>query len=205
MLMTYEMSVITSYHPRGFKTLDTPTLVIVKDSGSILFRATHWKYVGQLKCSKCTSAASTLKVTSVLRQTLIAAGAPSTPQIVDMNDFHCAHSHVHEDLPRKTTKQLGVQLTVGLHPCRECSEATGLRRPIQYRRTRESACVVFVGLVGPKPVLSLAGKWYAMIARDDYSRFTNLYISSTRGMRSNDTSQNNLQEILRERSEESQW
>ena len=108
---------------------------------------------------------------------VIAPGAPPSPQIVDINDFHCAHAHVHEDLLRKTAKQLGVQLTGELQPCRGCSEAKGLRRPIPrstHTRAAKSASRVFVDLSGPKPVKSQGGKWYTMIVEDDYSRFTRL-------------------------------
>ena len=39
-----------------------------------------------------------------LAHNMIAPGAPQSPQIVDINDFHSAHAHMHEDLLRKTAK-----------------------------------------------------------------------------------------------------
>ena len=39
-----------------------------------------------------------------LAHAMIAPGAPQSPQIVDINDFHSAHAHMHEDLLRKTAK-----------------------------------------------------------------------------------------------------
>ncbi|CAM9905489.1 unnamed protein product [Sphacelaria rigidula] len=61
---------------------------------------------------------------------VIAPGKLPNPQVEDVNDFHCKHAHVHEDLLRRTAKQLGVELRGELRPCRGCSEGKGLRQPI---------------------------------------------------------------------------
>ncbi|CAM9733137.1 unnamed protein product [Sphacelaria rigidula] len=108
---------------------------------------------------------------------VIAPGAPSSPQTADINEFHCSHAHVHEDLLRKTAKQQGKQLAGELQPCRGCSEAKGLRAPVPrstHTRAAKSASRVFVDLSGPKPVKSNGGKSYTMIVRDDHSRHTKL-------------------------------
>ena len=41
---------------------------------------------------------------------VIAPGARATPLAADINEFHCSHGHMHEDLLRKTAKQIGVKL-----------------------------------------------------------------------------------------------
>ncbi|CAM9912655.1 unnamed protein product [Sphacelaria rigidula] len=109
---------------------------------------------------------------------VITPGASPSPQTADINEFHCAHAHVHEDLLQKTAKQQGKQLAGELQPCRGCSEAKGLRAPIPrstHTRAAKSASKVFVDLSGPKPVKSNGGKSYTMIVRDDDSRHTKLY------------------------------
>ncbi|CAM9389968.1 unnamed protein product, partial [Sphacelaria rigidula] len=100
------------------------------------------------------------------------------PQTADINELHCSHAHVHEDLRRKTAKQQGNQLAGELQPCRGCSEAKGLRAPIPrstHTRAAKSAPRVFVDLSGPKPVKSYGGKSYTMMVRHDHSRHTKLY------------------------------
>ena len=63
---------------------------------------------------------------------VIAPGARSTPSTAaDINEFHCSHSHMHEDLLRKTAKQIGVKLQGQLVPCRGCSEAKGVQKAYQ--------------------------------------------------------------------------
>ncbi|CAM9991220.1 unnamed protein product [Sphacelaria rigidula] len=82
---------------------------------------------------------------------VIAPGAPPSPETADMNEFHCSHAHVHEDLLRKTAKQQGKQLAGELRPCRGCSEAKALRAPIPrstHTRAAKSASRVFVDLSG---------------------------------------------------------
>ena len=109
---------------------------------------------------------------------VIAPGAPPNPRVVDINDFHCSHAHAHEGLLRQTAKQLGVELSGELRPCRGCSEGKGLRRPISRStdsRAVKPASRVFVDLAGPKPIRSRGGKWYMMIVRDDYSRYARVY------------------------------
>ncbi|CAM9481085.1 unnamed protein product, partial [Sphacelaria rigidula] len=109
---------------------------------------------------------------------VIAPGASPSPQTADINEFHCSHAHVHEDLLSKTAKQQGKQRAGELQPCRGCSEAKGLRAPIPrstHTRAAKSACRVFVDLSGPKPVKPNGGKSYTMIVRDDHSRHTKLY------------------------------
>ena len=110
-------------------------------------------------------------------------GAPPSPQVVDIINVKCALAHGHEDLLRMTAKQLGVQLTRELPPCRGYSEAKGLRRPIprwSLTRAASSASMAFVGLSDPKSVKSHGAKWYTMVVRYDYSRFTDLYFCGRR-------------------------
>ena len=103
-----------------------------------------------------------------LAHAVIAPGAPQSPQIVDINDFHCAHAHMHEDLLRMTAKQLGVQLRGELLPCQGCSEAKGLRKgvkPFTHNRGDKPVGRLFVDLTGPKAILSRGGKKYMMIVK----------------------------------------
>ena len=53
---------------------------------------------------------------------VIAPRARSTPSTAaDINEFHCSHGHMHEDLLRKMAKQVGVELQGQLVPCQGCS------------------------------------------------------------------------------------
>ncbi|CAN0484336.1 unnamed protein product, partial [Discosporangium mesarthrocarpum] len=102
--------------------------------------------------------------------------------VIDINLFHCAFGHAHEDALRKTAERLadsGVELNlVGkLHPCTWCALGKSLRRPIPKRthhRAGERLARVFVDLSG-KRTKSLGGAHYLMIVRDDYSRFSWVY------------------------------
>ena len=88
--------------------------------------------------------------------TVISPGARPTPSTAaDINEFHCSHGHMHEDLLRKTVKQVGVKLQGQLVPCQGCSEAKGIRKPVKpntYTRAAKPAERCFVDLSGPKSV-----------------------------------------------------
>ncbi|CAN0496579.1 unnamed protein product, partial [Discosporangium mesarthrocarpum] len=100
----------------------------------------------------------------------------------DINLFHCAFGHAHEDALRKTAKRLaeaGVNITlVGkLTPCTGCALGKSLRRPIPkltHARAGERLARVFVNLSGKK-TKSLGGAHYLMIVRDYYSRYSWVY------------------------------
>ena len=113
---------------------------------------------------------------------VIAPGArPTPPSAADINEFHCSHGHMHEDLLRKKAKQMRVKLQGQLVPCQRCSEAKGIRKhvkPFTYTRATEPAERCFVDLSGPKSVKSMGEKKYMMIVRDDYFRDSPRYISS---------------------------
>ena len=48
---------------------------------------------------------------------VISSGARSTPSTAaNINELHCSHVHMHEDLLRKTVKQIGVELQGQLVP-----------------------------------------------------------------------------------------
>ena len=71
---------------------------------------------------------------------VIAPGARQTPSTAaDINEFHCTHGHMHEDLLRKTAKQIGVKLQRQLVPCQGCSEAKGIRKPCQTIHLHKSS------------------------------------------------------------------
>ena len=115
---------------------------------------------------------------------VIAPGARSTPlTAADINEFHCSHGHMHEDLLRKTAKQIGEKLQGHLVPCQGCSEAKGTRKPVKpftYTRATKPAERCFVDLLGPKSVKSMGGKEYMIIVRDDFSRFTRVFFLRTK-------------------------
>ena len=77
-----------------------------------------------------------------------APGARPTPSTAaDINEFHCSHSHTHEDLLRKTAKQIRVKLQGQVVPCQGCSEAKGIRKPVKsftYTRATKPAERCFV-------------------------------------------------------------
>ena len=110
---------------------------------------------------------------------MIAPGAWSTPSTAaDINEFYCSHGHMHEDLRRKTAKQIGVKLQGQLVPCQGCTEAKGIKnlvKPFIYTRATKLAERCFVDVSGPKSVKSTGGKEYMMIKRDDFSRFTKVF------------------------------
>ena len=90
---------------------------------------------------------------------------------------------MHENLLRKTAKQIGVKLQGQLVPCQGCSEAKGIRKPgkrFTYTRAAKPAERCIVDLSGPKSVQSLGGKKYMMIVRDDFSRFTRVFFLHTK-------------------------
>lgn len=97
---------------------------------------------------------------------------------MDINEFYCSYGHAHEALLRSTAKRMGVKLTGEFQPCAGCSRGKGYRKPIpsttSSRSTRKLQRV-FVDLSGKKSVPSIGGSYYAMIVRDDFTRFTWLY------------------------------
>ena len=115
---------------------------------------------------------------------VIAPGARPTPSTAaDINEFHCSHGRMHEDLLRKTAKKIGVKLQGQLVPCQGCSEAKGIKKtvkPFTYTRAAKPAERCCVDLSGPKSVKSTRGKKYMMIVRDDFSRFTGVCFLRTK-------------------------
>ena len=111
----------------------------------------------------------------------IAPGVTPTAQadLVNINDFHVAHAHAHEGALRKTAKQMGVTLVGQLHECKGCSLAKGIWMSIPSKTSNRSVkrlVRVFVDLGGKKHVKSAGGKKYPIIIRDDYSRYTWMYV-----------------------------
>ena len=115
---------------------------------------------------------------------VIAPGARPTPSTAaDINEFHCSHGHMHEDLLCKTAKQIGVKLQGQLVPCQLCSEAKEIRKPVKpftYTRAAKPVQRRFIDLSGPKSVKSTGGKEYMMIVRDYFSRFTRVFFLRTK-------------------------
>ena len=110
---------------------------------------------------------------------MITPGATPTPSTAaDINDFHYSHDHMHEDLLRKTAKQIGVKPEGQLVPCQRCSKVKGIRKPVKlviHTRAVKPAERCFVDLGRPKSVQSREMKVYMMIVRDDFSRFTRVF------------------------------
>ena len=94
---------------------------------------------------------------------------------VDVNEHHRTTAHTHPRLLRESARQQGVKLKPGvkLLPCVECSTAKGFSAPVKKTtecRSDKKHGTVFVDLSGKKPVLSMGGKQYGMIFRDDATR-----------------------------------
>ena len=97
---------------------------------------------------------------------------------VPMNDFHVLYGHANEQLLRDTAKRLCVELLGKLEPCAGCSMAKGYRKGIPnstMKRATTKLGRVFVDLSGRKRTASLTGARYAMICKDDYTRYSWLY------------------------------
>ena len=102
---------------------------------------------------------------------VIAPGARQTPSTAaDINEYHCTHGHMHEDLLRMTAKQIRVKLQRQLVPCQGCSEVKWIRKSVKastYARVAKPAEGCFVDLPEPKSVKSTGGKEYMMIVVRD--------------------------------------
>ena len=115
---------------------------------------------------------------------IIAPGARPTPSTAaDINELHCSHGHMHENLLRTTAKQIKVKLQGQLVPCQGCSEAKGIRTPVKpftYSRAAKPAERCFIDLSGPKFVKLTGGNEYMMIVRDGFSRFNRVFFLRTK-------------------------
>ena len=90
---------------------------------------------------------------------------------------------MHEDLLRKTAKQIGVKLQGQLVPYQGCSEAKGIRKPVKpftYTRATKPAEWCFVDLSGPKSVKSMRANKYMVVVRDVFLRFTRVFFLRTK-------------------------
>ena len=118
---------------------------------------------------------------------VIAPGVrPALSTAADINEFHCSHGHIHENLLRKTAKKNGVKLQGQLVPCQGCSKVKVIRKPVKpftYTRATKPAERCFGDLLGPKSVKSMGGKEYMIIVRDDFSRFTGVFFLRTKDER----------------------
>ena len=102
---------------------------------------------------------------------------------VDINVFHCVHGHANEFLLRETAKYLGVDLLGRLRPCTGCAMAKRYRKPIAISTKSHATNKlrrVFVDLSGPKSTLSLLGKKYVMIVKEDFTRYAWVYFLERR-------------------------
>ena len=131
---------------------------------------------GQLNC---LFGYRTDRCSEEIAHVVIAPGARSTPSTAaDINEFHCSRGHIHENLLRKTAKQIGVKLQVQLVPCQGCPEVKAIRIHVKTftdKRAAKPAEWCFVDLSRPKSVKSTGEKEYMMIVRDDFSRFTRVF------------------------------
>ena len=110
---------------------------------------------------------------------VIAPGLTSTVD-VDPNHYHRTAGHPHSRLMRKSAEQQGVTLKRGvkLQPCVGCSAAKGLSAPVNKTTTtrvdRKNGRI-FVDTSGKNSVLSIGGRQYGIIYRDDATRMTRMY------------------------------
>ena len=129
----------------------------------------------------------------------------SNKPVVNINDYHCAAGHSHEALLRKTAEQQGVVLEGKLLECEECFMAKGLHRGIKqstHTRADKKLGRVFVDLNGPKTEEPDGEKRYTLIARDDFSWHTWVYLWATNRTprkRSSSSSRTLVQMVARHR------
>ena len=94
--------------------------------------------------------------------------------------LHRTTAHTYSRLLRESARQQGVKLKPGvkLLPCVGCSTAKGFSAPVKKAtacRSDKKHGGVFADLSGTKPVLSMGGKQYGMIFRDDATRISKEY------------------------------
>ncbi|CAN0574040.1 unnamed protein product, partial [Ectocarpus sp. 12 AP-2014] len=114
-----------------------------------------------------------------LKATIAPSLAPHAPHTnVDINLFHRSYGHAHEALLKSTATSMGITLVGELEPCAGCSMSKGIRKGVRSSTSTRAVRKldrVFVDLSGKRATLSIGGKQYTMIIRDDYSRFVWLY------------------------------
>ena len=111
------------------------------------------------------------------RQALLAPGKYGSNE-VNWNVFHASQAHANASRLKATAKSMGVKLTGTLTQCQGCSVAKGLRAPIPKSttsRSTERLGRVFIDLSGRKEIAAPGGKRYAMVLRDDFSRYSWVY------------------------------
>ena len=106
---------------------------------------------------------------------LIPGAMPTTG--VDINAYHRSPAHTHPVLPRKSAEQQGMQLKKDreLVSCVGCSAARGYRAPVNKTtacRSDKKLGRILIDLIGKKSVKSIGGNCFAMILRDDISRYS---------------------------------
>ena len=99
---------------------------------------------------------------------------------MDINDYLCTTAHAHPRLLRESAKQQGVKRKPGvkLLPCVGCSAAKGFSAPVKkttHKRSDKIHGRVFVDSTGKKAVVSIGGKQYGIIFRDDATRMSREY------------------------------
>ena len=112
---------------------------------------------------------------------ILAPGKLSNKPVVNINDYHCAAGRSHETLLLKTAEKRGIVHEGKLLECKGCSMAKSLTRGIKlptHTRAGKKLGRVLVDLNGPKVVKSHGGKRYALIVRDDCSRYSWVYLFS---------------------------
>ena len=154
-------------HGHTFEGRPAGIVVKLKSERSIVFPLTGNLYSLYGYRVDCSTRGDTCAV--------LAPGKLINKPVVNINDYHCAAGHSHEELLRKTAEQQEVVLEGKLLECKGCSMAKGLRRGIkQFTHTRADKKLgrVFVYLSRPKAVKSHGGKRYTPSVRDNFSRYT---------------------------------
>ena len=88
--------------------------------------------------------------------------------------FHQLVGHPGEDITRRTAQVAGLWLTGKWNACKKCSEARVMRHAVPKStetRADKRAGRVFIDLVVPLHVESLAESRFAMLCVDDFSRY----------------------------------
>ena len=117
---------------------------------------------------------ATARRSAIVDQTAAKALVVAKPTTCDSMMFHQLVGHPGEDITRRTAQVAGLWLTGKWNACKKCSEARVMRHAVPKSteiRADKRAGRVFIDLVVPLHVESLAESRFAMFCVDDFSRY----------------------------------
>lgn len=96
----------------------------------------------------------------------------------NINDFHLILEHLNARVSTKSARKSGITLHGLLRACTSCSMAKAIRYLVASKTvvpSNHDIGRVSADVVGPNTVETIPGKGYALVLRDDFSRFTWAY------------------------------